>query len=102
MPDVARGVRFGTTRRWVDAAPGAVVAQICFTEAGIECLEIYDVTQEDPAVAEFVTPDYDSLERKRALAQASDHRPTTGLDALGDRDLALPREQVDRADLAQI
>src|SRR5215471_724488 len=102
MPDVARGARFGATCRWADSAPGAIVGQICFAEAGIACLEIYDVTQEDPAVAEFVTPDYDTLERKRALAQAGDDRPTTGLDALGDRDLALPREQIDRADLAQI
>jgi hypothetical protein len=87
---------------WVDSATGAVVGRIRFAEAGIACLKIYDVAQEDPTVAEFVTPGRDGLERKRALTQAGNHRPTTGFDALGDRDLALSREKTDRADLAQI
>ena len=36
------------------------------------------------------------------LAQARDHGLAAGLDALGDGDLALAREQLDRAHLAQI
>ena len=42
------------------------------------------------------------LEGQRALAQARDHRLAAGLDALGDGDLALARQQLDRAHLAQI
>src|SRR2546429_14293 len=49
-----------------------------------------------------LAPDDDRLEAQRALAQAGDHRLAAGLDALGDRDLALAREQLDRAHLAQI
>jgi hypothetical protein len=39
---------------------------------------------------------------KRALAQAGDHRFAANLDALGDRDLALARQQLHRAHFAQI
>src|SRR5262249_22605998 len=70
--------------------------------AGIGRLEVDDIAQEDLAVVELVAPDDDGLEAQRALAQASDHRLTAGLDALGDRDLTLAREQPDRAHLAQI
>ena len=53
-------------------------------------------------VVELVAPDDDGLEGERALAQARDHRLAAGLDALGDRDFALAREQLHRAHLAQI
>ena len=36
------------------------------------------------------------------LADAADHHLAAGLDALGDGDLALARQQLDRAHLAQI
>ena len=39
---------------------------------------------------------------KRALAQRLEHRVAARLDALGDLDLALAREQLDRAHLAQV
>jgi len=39
---------------------------------------------------------------ERALAQAGDHRLAAGLDALGDGDLALARQKLDRAHFAQI
>ncbi len=51
---------------------------------------------------ELVAPDDDRLEGQRALAQAGDHRLAAGLDALGDGDLALARQQLDRAHLAQV
>ena len=65
-------------------------------------LEIDDVAQEDLSLVELVAPDDDGLEGERAFAQARDHRLAAGLDALGDRDLALARQQLDRAHLAQI
>ena len=39
---------------------------------------------------------------QRALADAADHHLAAGLDALGDRDLALARQQLDRPHLAQV
>ena len=39
---------------------------------------------------------------QRVLADAADHHVAAGFDALGDRDLALARQQLDRAHLAQI
>ena len=70
--------------------------------AGIGRFEVDDVAQEDLALVELVAPDDDGLEGERALAQAGDHRFAAGLDALGDRDLALAREQLHRAHFAQI
>src|SRR6266571_4850643 len=70
--------------------------------ARIGRLEIDDVAQEHLALVELVAPDNDGLEGERALAQARDHGLAAGLDALGDRDLALARQQLDRPDLAQI
>ena len=55
-------------------------------------LEIDDVAQEDLSLVELVAPDDDGLEGERALAQPGDHRLAAGLDALGDRDLALARQ----------
>src|SRR5262249_62164843 len=47
-------------------------------------------------------PDDNGLERQRARAQPRDHGLAAGLDALGNRDLAFAREQLDRAHLAQV
>ena len=69
---------------------------------GIGRFEVDDVAQEDLALVELVAPDDDGLEGERALAQPRDHGLAAGLDALGDRDLALAREQFHRAHLAQI
>ena len=69
---------------------------------GIGRFEVDDVAQEDFALVELVAPDDDGLEGERALAQARDHRLAAGLDALGDGDLALAREQLHRAHFAQI
>ena len=70
--------------------------------AGIGRLEVDDVAQEHAAFDQLVAPDDDGLEGQRALAQAGDHRLAAGLDALGDGDLALAREKLDRAHLAQV
>ena len=70
--------------------------------AGVGRLQIDDVAQQDFGFVEFVAPDDDGLEGQRAFAQARDHRLAAGLDALGDGDLALARQQFDRAHLAQI
>ncbi len=64
--------------------------------------EIDDVAQQNLAVVQLVAPDDDGLEGERALAQPGDHRLAAGLDALGDGDLALAGEKLDRAHLAQI
>ena len=58
--------------------------------------------QEHIAVIQFIAPDGDGLEGERALAQAGDHRLAAGLDTLGDGDLALAGEQLNRAHLTQI
>ena len=70
--------------------------------ARIGRFEIDDVAQENFAFVELVAPDDDGLEGQRAFAQAGDHRLAAGLDALGDGDFALARQQLDRAHLAQI
>jgi hypothetical protein len=64
--------------------------------------EIDDVAEENLAVVELVAPDDDGLEGERAFAEAGYHGLAAGLDALGDGDLALAGEQLDRAHLAQI
>src|SRR5262249_42763575 len=69
---------------------------------GIGRLEVDDVAQEHLSLVELVAPDDDGLEGERALAQAGDHRFAAGLDALGNRDLALTREKLNRAHFAQI
>src|SRR6266478_1587410 len=80
----------------VGAAGGAGVC------AGIGRFKIDDVAQGDLALVELVAPNDDGLEGERALAQAGDHRFAAGLDALGDRDLALARQELHRAHFAQI
>ena len=70
--------------------------------AGIGRFQIDDVAQEDFSFVQLVAPDDDGLEGERALAEARDHRLAAGLDALGDGDFALARQQFDRAHLAQI
>jgi hypothetical protein len=52
--------------------------------------------------SKFVAPDRDGLKGQRAFAQARDHRVATALDALGDGDLALAGQKLDRAHLAQV
>ena len=49
-----------------------------------------------------VSADDDGLEGQRALAQPRDHRLAAGLDALGDGDFALARQQFHRAHLAHV
>ena len=65
-------------------------------------LEVDHVAQHDRLVEQLVAPDGDRLEGQRALAEAGDHRVAAGLDALGDGDLALARQELDRAHLAQV
>ena len=70
--------------------------------AGIGRLEVDDVAQQDLALGQLVAPDDDGLEGEGAFAEAGDHRLAAGLDALGDGDLALAGQKLDRAHLAQI
>ena len=70
--------------------------------AGVGRFQVDDVAQEDFAFVQFVAPDDDGLKRQRAFAKPGDHRLAAGLDAFGDGDFALAREQFDRAHLAQI
>ena len=65
-------------------------------------LEVEDLAQLHAAFVEGVGPADDRVEGDRAFAQAPDHDVAAGLDALGDRDLALAGEQLDRAHLAQV
>jgi len=65
-------------------------------------VEVDDLAQQDAVVGQLLAPDHDGLESQGALAQTGDHGVAAGLDALGDGDLALAAEQLDRAHLAQI
>src|SRR6516225_10124426 len=69
---------------------------------GIGRVEVDDVAQQHLSLVELVAPDDDGLKGERALAQAGDHRFAAGLDALGNGDLALARQKLHRAHLAQI
>src|SRR4030088_454547 len=69
---------------------------------GVGRFQIDDVAKEDFSLVEFVAPDDDGLERQRAFAKPRDHRLAAGLDALGNRNFALARQQFDGAHLAQI
>ena len=65
-------------------------------------LKINDVTQQDLGVVEFVAPNDNGLEGEGAFAQARDHGFAAGLNAFCNGDLALAREQLNGAHLAQI
>src|SRR5260221_413007 len=69
---------------------------------GISCFEVDDIAKKNFAFVEFITPDDDGLERERAFAQACDHRFAASLDALGNRDFALTRQQFHRTHFAQV
>ena len=92
------GVAGRAGHRRIDRRP----ARLLGVGAGIGRFEVDDVAQQDLAVVQFVAPDDDRLEGERAFAQAGDHRLAAGLDALGDGDFALARQELDRAHLAQI
>ena len=64
--------------------------------------EIDDVAEQNLAFVQLVAPDDDGLEGERAFAKPRDHRLAACLDALGDGDLALARQKLDGAHLAQI
>src|SRR5262249_52428754 len=61
---------------------------------GIGRFEVDDVAQEHLSLVELVAPNDDGLEGERALTQTGDHRFAASLDALGDGDLALARQQL--------
>jgi hypothetical protein len=65
-------------------------------------IEIQDLAELHRAFVELGRPVDDGIERDRAFAQALDHSVPASLDPLGDGDLALAAEQLDRAHLAQI
>ena len=86
----------GSRRRHVDL--GRVLA----VGAGISRFEIDDIAQQNFAFVHFVTPYDDRLKREGAFAKSGDHRLAASLDALGDGDFALARQEFDRAHFAQI
>ena len=65
-------------------------------------VKVDHVAQQDLFAQKFLAPDGDGLKCQRAFAEPRDHRVAPGLDALGDRDLSLARQQLDRAHLAQV
>ena len=65
-------------------------------------VEIDDVAQQDAAVADGVAPADHRAHGQGALAERLEDHVAAGLDALGDLDLALAGQQLDRAHLAQI
>ena len=92
-----RGQRFGgARRRHIDF--GGVLA----VGTRIGRFEVDDVAQQNLAVVQFVAPDDDRLKCQGALAEPGDHRLAASLDALGDGDFALARQEFNRAHFAQI
>ena len=89
-------------RRAAGISPGITGGGHLRLGALVGGFEIDDVAQQNLAFVELVAPDDDGLEGQRAFAQPGDHRLAAGLDALGDGDLALARQQLDRAHLAQV
>ena len=87
----AASTRFG--RRAVDSPGG---------RAAVGLFEVDHLAQQDAAAAQLLAPHHDGLEGQGAFAQTADHGVAAGLDALGDGDLALAAEQLDRAHLAQV
>ena len=71
-------------------------------DAAVGRVEIDDVAQQHLVFVERVAPAQQRAHGQRALADAADHHVAAGLDALGDGDLALARQQLDRTHLAQI
>src|SRR6267154_2071854 len=70
--------------------------------AAIGRVEIDDVAQQHLVFVQRIAPTDQRAHRQRALADAADHHLAASLDPLGDRDLALARQQLDRAHLAQV
>src|SRR5215470_17034802 len=68
----------------------------------VGCLQVDDVAQQNLGIHQLVAPNDDGLERQRTFAQARDYRLAAGLDALGNGNLALARQQLDRAHIAQV
>ena len=77
-------------------------ADLVEAAAAIGRVEIDDVAQQHLSFVEGVAPTDDRAHRQRAFTDAADHHLAAGLDALGDRDLAFARQQLDRTHLAQI
>src|SRR5262249_46043187 len=73
-----------------------------FRTAAIGGVKIDDVAQQHLAGDQPVAPGDERLVGERAFADAADHHVAAGLDALGDGDLALARQQFDAAHLAQV
>ena len=65
-------------------------------------LKIDHIAQQNVFGQKLVAPDGDGLKGQRAFAQARDHGVASGLDPLGDGNLALAAQQFDRSHLAQI
>ena len=65
-------------------------------------LEVEDFAQLHAPFVQGVGPADDGVEGDRAFAQAPDHDVAAGLDPLGDGDLALAAEELDRAHFAQV
>ena len=65
-------------------------------------VEIDHVAQQDAAFDQGLAPLDDGAQGQRAFADAADHLFAAGLDALGDGDFALSREQLHAAHFTQV
>src|SRR6202023_2371810 len=85
---------------------GRGAARLCrylLNPAAAVCgVEIDNVAQQHFLFVERVAPTDDGANRQWILADAADHHLAASLDALGDRDFALARQQLDGPHLAQI
>jgi hypothetical protein len=96
----------GAGGRFADLAIGGILAVLGevfrLRLLGQHGVEIEDLPQLHLAGVQRFRPLDDRVEGDRAFAQAEDHRVPAGFDPLGDGDLALAAQQLDRTHLAQV
>ncbi len=99
-PSAAARRRFGFFSRILGVLAG--LGRLFGAGIAVRGVEIDDVAQQHLVFVERVAPVDQRAHGQRAFADAADHHFAAGLDALGDRDLAFARQQLDRAHFAQI
>ena len=93
---------FGLPALGLPAFGLSVPADRAVGAAAVGGLQVDDIAQQQLALDQGVVPFDDGAHGERALADAADHHLAAGLDALGDRNLALTRQQLHAAHFAQV
>ena len=80
----------------------AVGSSLAFRSIAVGRVEIDDITQQHDFLDQRIVPLDDRIHGQRTLADRADHFLAAGLNAFGDGNLALARQQLDTAHFAQI